>query len=108
MMKRSLSPDSLSSAKSPKLFHHSPDDGGAEGNSYRLPYTLSDENLSCLPISQAREPPAIYLDPALVKVRRDRKERYLAKAWDLLKPAIKIILDDEYKEAWRSLFQYDF
>lgn len=66
-MKRSLSPDSLSSAKSPKLFHHSPDDGGAEGNSYRLPYTLSDENLSCLPISQAREPPAIYLDPALVK-----------------------------------------
>jgi len=67
-MKRSISPDPFSSTKSPKLVHHSPDDGGAEGNPYRLPFTLSDENLSCLPISQAREPPPIFnLDPNSVK-----------------------------------------
>ncbi|CAA0394850.1 unnamed protein product [Arabidopsis thaliana] len=99
-MKRSISPDPFSSTKSPKLVHHSPDDGGAEGNPYRLPFTLSDENLSCLPISQAREPPPIFnLDPNSVKDTQDRNKLYLAKAWDLLKPAIKIILDDdEYKK----------
>lgn len=63
-MKRSISPDPFSSATSPKLVHHSPDDD----ISYRLPFTYSDENLFCLPVSVEREPPALFdVHPVPVK-----------------------------------------
>ncbi|XP_010468454.1 PREDICTED: cullin-like protein 5 [Camelina sativa] len=96
-MKRSISPDSLSSARRP--LHHSQDDDddvGAEGNSYILPYTPSDDHYSFLPVSQPI--PTFNYGPAPVSAPLNR-EKYLADAWELLKPAIKIILDDEHDKS---------
>ncbi|EOA20720.1 hypothetical protein CARUB_v10001040mg [Capsella rubella] len=97
-MKRPGSPATCSPAKSPKLVHHSPDDVEADENSYILPCSPRDDGLFCLPVSG---PPLMFdFGPVPVTAELARKQqKYLADAWDLLKPAIKIILDDKYDKS---------